>query len=75
MKCKICDKKVLCKEHGNAYVHEDEDLCGLAFYWCEKCVEKYFTALGAIIHDHIIDVMQSKEFEKAWEEVFSFPIP
>ena len=57
MKCKKCGKKVSCKEHGEEYIEEIMDLAGLPVYYCDKCVEEYRTALGAIVHDHLADFL------------------
>jgi hypothetical protein len=56
LKCEVCGENVECPEHGEKWiVKEYSDLDGSVFYYCEKCVVEYATALGAIVHDHIFE--------------------
>ncbi|MEM3579224.1 MAG: hypothetical protein QXL54_03250 [Candidatus Bathyarchaeia archaeon] len=59
MKCKTCGKKVSCPEHGDAYVKEEFDLCGFAFYFCEKCLEECESAFGSIVHWHQAEAIET----------------
>jgi hypothetical protein len=56
MRCKFCNKKVACSEHGEHYIEEIME-SGIPVYYCSKCVEEYKTAFGAIVHDHLADVL------------------
>jgi len=49
-RCKLCGKEVTCPEHGDKYIVEERDVDGGYFYYCEKCVEEYETALGSLVH-------------------------
>jgi len=61
-KCPECGARVKCEEHGRWWIHayhEEEPKIALgASFWCEKCVEEYETAGGAIVHDHIFDIFR-----------------
>ena len=64
MKCKVCKKEVVCKEHGSDCISEYQHNADGSFYYsCDKCVEQYCTAFGSIVHHcgGIIDLAESEQ--------------
>jgi len=59
--CEYCGARIRCPEHGVTYIVKDYDSYGFPFYYCDKCVEEYHTALGALMHDHILDILAGVE--------------
>ena len=53
--CPECHEKVRCPEHGHLFLHYnhiglDDGIYADAMVYCGRCVVKYQTALGAVIH-------------------------
>jgi len=74
MRCRRCGRKVRCEVHGDRYIVEDFvfDCESFPFYYCERCVEEFKTALGSVVHDHseeCIETMWSLFCEEmGWRE-------
>jgi len=51
IKCKICGERIVCPEHGDKYIdYVEDDERGEHYYWCNKCLEKYQSVFGSLLH-------------------------
>jgi hypothetical protein len=71
VKCEICGAKIRCNEHGIRYIKKILDLFDNPVYYCEKCVIKYRTVFGAIVHMHNPFEEYANEFDKTVKEFLS----